>query len=67
MPDARRPALVDTLRSWLAHEGDRAAVAADLVVHPQTVSYRVARLRELFGPSLDEPRTRFALRLVLQA
>lgn len=67
VPPARRPALEQTLRSWLAHEGDRASVASDLVCHPQTVSYRVARLRRLFGPALDDPRTRFALRLVLSA
>lgn len=67
VPEGRRAALEQTLRSWLAHEGDRAAVAADLVVHPQTVSYRVTRLRGLFGPALDDPRTRFALRLVLAA
>jgi DNA-binding PucR family transcriptional regulator len=40
-------------------------VAAELYVHPQTVSYRVNRLRDLFGADLDEPAARFELLLVL--
>jgi DNA-binding PucR family transcriptional regulator len=41
--------------------------AAALDVHPQTVRYRVARLRELFGTSLDDPEARFELQLALRA
>jgi hypothetical protein len=67
VPDARRDALRTTLRSWLDHHGDRQRVAHELVVHPQTVSYRLARLRELLGPALDDPRSRLALRLALIA
>ena len=60
-----RPQLQDTLRSWLVHMGDNRAVAADLQVHPQTVRYRLARLRELFGTALDDPTVRLELLLVL--
>jgi sugar diacid utilization regulator len=60
-----RPALRDTLRSWLVHMGDSRAVAADLTVHPQTVRYRMGRLRELYGSDLDDPRVRLELLLVL--
>ncbi|MGH2714951.1 MAG: helix-turn-helix domain-containing protein, partial [Thermoleophilaceae bacterium] len=35
--------------------------------HPQTVRYRLARLRELFGERLDEPDGRFELELALRA
>ncbi|HVV76369.1 MAG TPA: helix-turn-helix domain-containing protein [Mycobacteriales bacterium] len=49
--------LVDTLRSWLLHQGRREEVAADLVVHPQTVRYRMTQLRELYGDALSDPRT----------
>jgi hypothetical protein len=57
--------LVTTLRSWLLHLGDRKAVAEDLHIHPQTVSYRLARLHELFGPVLDDPAERATLLLAL--
>jgi DNA-binding PucR family transcriptional regulator len=36
-------------------------------VHPQTVSYRLGRLRELLGDDLDDPTARFELLLVLTA
>ena len=47
--------LVQTLRSWLLHQGRREKVAAELFVHPQTVRYRMARLRELYGDRLHDP------------
>jgi DNA-binding PucR family transcriptional regulator len=40
-------------------------MADELQVHPQTVRYRLGRLRELFGAELDEPRARMELLLVL--
>jgi DNA-binding PucR family transcriptional regulator len=42
-------------------------VAKALHVHPQTVRYRLARLRELFGARLDDPDARFELELALRA
>jgi sugar diacid utilization regulator len=64
-PGARRR-LEQTLGAWLRHGGDRAAVAADLHIHPQTVRYRLKQLRELFGPDLDgDPETRLRLTLAL--
>jgi hypothetical protein len=48
--------LAATLRSWLLHQGRRGAVAEDLVVHPQTVRYRMTQLRERYGERLDDPR-----------
>ncbi|GID63767.1 hypothetical protein Acy02nite_16480 [Actinoplanes cyaneus] len=62
---AQREQLLVTLESWLRHWGSRAAVAAELYVHPQTVSYRLNRLRDLLGPDLDDPTARFELLLVL--
>jgi hypothetical protein len=47
--------LAETLRSWLLHQGRREQVAADLVVHPQTVRYRMTQLRELYGDRLTDP------------
>ena len=59
--------LVETLRSWLRHQGRRADVAADLFVHPQTVRYRMTRLRELYGDRLRDPEWLAALIIVLSA
>jgi hypothetical protein len=54
---ATRDRLVETLRSWLLHQGRRDEVAAELHVHAQTVRYRMGQLRELYGDRLDDPRT----------
>jgi hypothetical protein len=56
-----------TLRAWLDHQGGVPAMAADLGLHPQTVRYRMRRLRELFGDALDDPAARFELMLALRA
>jgi hypothetical protein len=64
---AQRETLLATLHSWLRHWGARSEVSAELFVHPQTVSYRMGRLRELLGADLDDPVGRFELLLVLAA
>ncbi|BBH67563.1 hypothetical protein ACTI_42480 [Actinoplanes sp. OR16] len=61
----QREQLLVTLESWLRHWGSRTSVAAELFVHPQTVSYRLNRLRDLIGDDLDDPAARFELLLVL--
>jgi hypothetical protein len=62
-----RERLGSTLDAWLRHRGRTEAVAKALHVHPQTVRYRLARLRELFGSRLDDPDGRFELELALRA
>lgn len=57
--------LAETLRSWLLHQGQRDAVAADLFVHAQTVRYRMTQLRELYGDRLNDPRTILELTVAL--
>ena len=47
--------LAATLRAWFLHQGRRGAVAEHLVVHPQTVRYRMTQLRERYGDRLDPP------------
>ncbi len=64
---ASRERLEATLLQWLRHRGAQRAVAAELSIHPQTVRYRMSRLRDLLGDLLDEPDTRFALELALRA
>ncbi len=62
---AQRENLLVTLHSWLRHWGSRAEISAELFVHPQTVSYRLKRLRGLYGDDLDDPAVRFELLVVL--
>ena len=57
--------LAQTLRSWLLHQGQRDAVAADLFVHAQTVRYRMTQLRELFGERLNDPQAVLELVMAL--
>jgi hypothetical protein len=64
---ASRERLMETLRAWLTHRGRTDAVAAALHVHPQTVRYRVTRLRELYEDRLDDPDARFELELALRS
>ena len=42
------------------------AAAATLHVHPQTVRYRLAALREVFGDALDDPAARLELAIALR-
>jgi PucR C-terminal helix-turn-helix domain len=67
LADGARERLTATLRAWLDQPGRVQAVAAVLGVHPQTVRYRLARLRELFGDALEDPEARFELALALRA
>jgi PucR-like helix-turn-helix protein len=62
-----RSRLTETLRVWLAEQGRLGQVADRLGIHPQTARYRLGRLRELFGDSLDDPDSRFWLELALRA
>ncbi|MGC1212880.1 MAG: helix-turn-helix domain-containing protein [Micromonospora sp.] len=65
LPPATAHRLAETLRSWLLHQGRRDDVAADLFVHPQTVRYRMGKLRELYGDRLHDPATVLDLTLAL--
>jgi hypothetical protein len=65
-PKAERR-MCDTLLAYLQQQGNAAAMAAALGVHPQTARYRLGRLRELLGDQLDDPDARFELELALRA
>ena len=62
-----RARLEETLAAWLDHQGNVPETARALHVHPQTVRYRMAQLRELFGVRLDDPDARFELALAVRA
>jgi hypothetical protein len=67
LPPRSRENLHATLLAYLRHRGNGPRMAADLHIHPQTVRYRLARLRELLGDALDDPEARFELEVVLRA
>ncbi|WP_406455400.1 PucR family transcriptional regulator [Streptomyces sp. NBC_00876] len=58
--------LVASLRAWLAHHGQWDAAAADLGVHRHTLRYRMRRVEEILGRSLDDPDVRMELWLALK-
>jgi PucR-like helix-turn-helix protein len=66
LPEPERQRLLETLRAWLDHQRHTPGVAAELHVHPQTVRYRIAKLRELLGAALETPDGRFELQMALR-
>jgi hypothetical protein len=67
MPAGVRARAESTLHAWLDAHGDVSVAAEILHVHPQTVRYRLAALRDAFGEALDVPVARLELALALRA
>ncbi|WP_300017467.1 PucR family transcriptional regulator [Pseudonocardia sp.] len=67
LPDATAERLTETLLSWLLHQGRRNDVAEHLLIHPQTVRYRMTQLRSLYGDILQDPDQVLGLILALGA
>ncbi len=63
---AERARLLATLESWLAHQRHTPRIAAELHIHPQTVRYRIGRIRELLGERLETADGRFELEMALR-
>jgi sugar diacid utilization regulator len=64
--DARRGSdLVATLRTYLAHGCRTAETAVALVVHPNTVAYRIRRIQAVLGVDLAQPTAQLELQLAL--
>lgn len=59
--------LVASLRAWLSRHGQWDAAAADLGVHRHTLRYRMRRVEELLGRSLDDTDVRMELWLALRS
>jgi len=57
--------LLATLRAWLSAGCSTAAAADALVVHRNTVTYRLGRIEQLTGHSLRDSRVRLELELAL--
>jgi PucR C-terminal helix-turn-helix domain len=64
---AARSRMEETALAFVQHGGNAAAMARALHLHPQTIRYRLGRLRELFGDALDDPDSRFELELALRS
>ena len=56
-----------SLQAWLSRHGQWDAAAADLGVHRHTLRYRMRRVEELLGRSLDDADVRMELWLALRA
>jgi hypothetical protein len=63
---AARDRMERTALAFVQMQGNAAAMARALHVHPQTARYRIARLRELLGAQLDDPGARFELEAALR-
>ena len=66
LPSGERERLTTTLAAWLAHQRHTPAIADELHVHPQTVRYRIAKLRRLLGDVMDTGDGRFELGLAVR-
>ncbi|WP_042440723.1 PucR family transcriptional regulator [Streptacidiphilus albus] len=56
-----------SLQAWLSRHGQWDAAAADLGVHRHTLRYRMRRVEELLGRTLDDADVRMELWLALRA
>ena len=63
---ATQERLLETLETWLQHQGERSNAADVLHVHPQTVRYRMGRVRDLLGDAVDDPDRRLELLVALR-
>ena len=67
LTEKARVRMEETALAYLVYRANAVAIAKALHLHPQTVRYRIARLRELLGDDLDDPDKRFELEIALRA
>jgi hypothetical protein len=67
LTEKARGRMRETALAYVHHRGNSVEMAAALHLHPQTVRYRITRLRELLGDHLDDPDARFELEIALRA
>jgi PucR family transcriptional regulator, purine catabolism regulatory protein len=58
--------LAQTLRTFLAHNGQSDASASALGIHRHTLRYRMGKVAEALGRDMDDPTTRAELWIALQ-
>ncbi len=66
LTEKARKRMHETALAYVRHGGNSVAMAAALHLHPQTVRYRAARLRELLGEQLEDPEARLELEIALR-
>ncbi|OPF81729.1 PucR family transcriptional regulator [Streptomyces antioxidans] len=59
--------LLPTLRAYLAADGNKSRAAEALFIQRRTLYYRIERLNNLLGRSVDDPEVRGGLSLALRA
>ncbi len=64
---ARGSDLVRTLTLYLSHGGSYEVTAEALIVHRNTLKYRLQRIRQISGLDLGDPETTFNLQLATRA
>jgi hypothetical protein len=67
LPAQDRSTLLATLRAWFDAGGSAAEAGRRIYIHPNTVRYRLRRLQEHTGRSLDDPRAAAELLAALEA
>ncbi|MFH9955813.1 PucR family transcriptional regulator [Streptomyces roseolus] len=55
LPDPERARLLQTLEAWYEAHGSAPATGVSLYVHPNTVRYRLRRIEDVTGRSLQDP------------
>jgi PucR C-terminal helix-turn-helix domain len=58
--------LVATLAAWFDAFGDAAATSSALMIHPNTLRYRLKRIRDICGVDLADSNTRLAMMIELR-
>jgi sugar diacid utilization regulator len=64
---ARNTEFLLTLRTWLQASCNASEASRQLNLHPTTLRYRLAKIKELSGLDLDDPRVRLVCELLLVA
>jgi purine catabolism regulator len=59
--------LLPTLRAFLAHDANKSKAADALFVQRRTLYYRIDRLSQIIGRSLDDPEVRASLAVAIRA
>lgn len=67
LPDGERQLLLATLATWLATNGNSTETGRLLFCHRHTVRNRLARLEQLSGQSLEDPRSVARLFVAVEA
>ena len=57
----------ETALAYVQNGGNAVQMAQALHLHPQTIRYRIAQLRELLGDRLNDPGSRLELEIALRA